>query len=54
MYAVNHGISADNVAEAVGLATAQVQKVFKDITSKRRATRYLHSPPLLVDAVIED
>nr|WP_249811503.1 NAD(+) synthase [Bradyrhizobium sp. 149] len=54
MYAVNHGISADKVAEALGMATAQVQKVFKDITSKRRATRYLHTRPLLVDAVIED
>jgi len=54
MYAVNHGISADNVAESVGVAAAQVQKVFKDITSKRRATRYLHSRPLLVDAVVED
>ncbi|MCP3398633.1 MULTISPECIES: NAD(+) synthase [unclassified Bradyrhizobium] len=54
MYAVDHGISADDVAEAVGLAATQVQKVFKDITSKRRATRYLHTRPLLVDAVIED
>jgi NAD+ synthase len=54
MYALGHGISADDVAEAVGLAEAQVQKVFKDITSKRRATRYLHARPLLVDAVIED
>ncbi|OAF10684.1 NAD(+) synthetase [Bradyrhizobium centrolobii] len=54
MYAVNHGISADAVAEAVGIAATQVQKVFRDINSKRRATRYLHTRPLLVDAVIED
>lgn len=54
MYAVNHGISADEVADAVGMAATQVQKVFKDIASKRRATRYLHARPLLVDAVIED
>jgi NAD+ synthase len=54
MYAVNHGISADEVAEAVGLTAAQVQRVFKDINSKRRATRYLHARPLLVAPVIED
>lgn len=54
MYAVDHGISADEVAEAVGIAATQVQKVYKDIASKRRATRYLHAPPLLVDAVIGD
>lgn len=54
MYAVNQGISADAVAEAVGLTATQVQRVFKDITSKRRATRYLHARPLLVDPVIED
>ncbi|WFU69770.1 NAD(+) synthase [Bradyrhizobium sp. CB2312] len=54
MYAVNHGISADEVADAVGMAATQVQKVFKDIASKRRATRYLHARPLIVDAVIED
>ncbi|MCP3369510.1 NAD(+) synthase [Bradyrhizobium cajani] len=54
LYAVNHGIFADEVAEAVGLTAAQVQKVFNDIISKRRATRYLHTPPLLVDVEIED
>ena len=54
LYAVNHGVSADDVADAVGIPARQVQKVFNDITSKRRATRYLHTPPLLVDAAIED
>ncbi|MBR0695051.1 NAD(+) synthase [Bradyrhizobium lablabi] len=54
MYAVNHGISAEDVAEATCISATQVQRVFKDISSKRRATRYLHARPLLVDAVIED
>ena len=36
-------ISADDVAAVVGLTAAQVQRVFKDIDAKRRATRYLHA-----------
>lgn len=54
MYALNHGISADEVATAAGLTPTQVQRVFNDIKSKRRATRYLHARPLLVSPVIED
>jgi NAD+ synthase len=46
LYGLNHGISADEVAAAAGLTAAQVQKVFKDIDSKRRAARYLHARPL--------
>jgi NAD+ synthase len=51
---VNHGFSADEVAAVVGLTAAQVQRIFKDINTKRRATRYLHARPLLVAPVIED
>ncbi|TIT02338.1 MAG: NAD(+) synthase [Mesorhizobium sp.] len=54
LYGLNHGISADEVAAAAGLTAAQVQKVFKDIDSKRRAARYLHARPLLSAAVGED
>jgi NAD+ synthase len=53
LYGLNHGISADEVAGAAGLTTAQVQKVFKDIDSKRRAARYLHARPLLSAAMSE-
>ncbi|PTE12100.1 NAD(+) synthase [Mesorhizobium helmanticense] len=47
LYGVNHGLSAEEVAAAADLTAVQVQKVFKDIDSKRRAARYLHARPLL-------
>ena len=53
LYAVNHSVSADEVAPVVGLTPAQVERVFKDIDAKRRATRYLHMRPLLIDPVPE-
>jgi NAD+ synthase len=53
LYAANHGVPAHEVAPAVGLTPEQVERVFKDIESKRRATKYLHTRPLLVDAVTE-
>ena len=53
LYAANHRVSADEVAPVVGLTPVQVERVFKDIEAKRRATRYLHMRPLLVDPVTE-
>ncbi|CCV06958.1 NH(3)-dependent NAD(+) synthetase [Mesorhizobium metallidurans STM 2683] len=54
LYGVNHGLSADEVAAAADLTAAQVQKVFKDIDSKRRAARYLHARPMLPASMGED
>lgn len=53
LYAVNNGISANEVAPVVGITPAQVERVFKDIEAKRRAARYLHMRPLLIDPVAE-
>jgi NAD+ synthase len=53
LYALNHGIPAELVAPAVDLTADQVGRVFKDIEAKRRATRYLHLRPLLIDNVAE-
>jgi NAD+ synthase len=53
LYAINHGVCAEEVAPAVGLTPAQVERVFKDIEAKRRATRYLHTRPMLIDPVSE-
>jgi NAD+ synthase len=50
LYALNQGISAAQAAAAVDLTPAQVERVFKDIEAKRRATRYLHAAPLLCAA----
>ncbi len=49
LYALNHGIVAAEAADATGLTAAQVESVWRDIAAKRRATRYLHEAPLLVD-----
>jgi len=53
LYALNHGVPAEEVAPVVGITSAQVERVFKDIQAKRRATRYLHMRPLLVAPVEE-
>ena len=53
LYAHNHQVPAAEAAPAVELSVEQLERVYKDIEAKRRATRYLHFPPLLVDAVSE-
>jgi NAD+ synthase len=50
LYAMNHGVPAEEVAPVVDLTAAQVERVFKDIAAKRRATRYLHLQPVLCAA----
>ena len=54
LYAVDHGVGADEVAAATGLTPEQVDRVFHDIGQKRRTTRYLHLPPQLVEQVLHD
>ncbi|HET7791552.1 MAG TPA: NAD(+) synthase [Gemmatimonadales bacterium] len=49
----NSGRAADEVARDLGLTAAQVERVYRDIDWKRRATQYLHLPPLLVEPVAE-
>jgi NAD+ synthase len=49
LYAHNHDVPAHEVAPVVGLTEEQVMRVSKDIEAKRRATRYLHITPLLVE-----
>jgi NAD+ synthase len=53
LYAHNHALPPESVAGSVGLSPADVARVFHDIEQKRRATRYLHLPPLLVEPVPE-
>lgn len=45
LYAVDHGISALETADALGLRVEQVERVYRDIASKRRVARYLHAAP---------
>jgi NAD+ synthase len=51
LYGKSHGVSAAETAAAVGLTPEQVERVYRDIDAKRRTTRYLHIPPLLVEPV---
>ena len=53
LYGKNHGLSADAVAAAANLNREQVSRVFASIDSKRKATRYLHLKPLLVEEIAE-
>ncbi len=53
LYAKNMGIAAGTVAAAIGLKVQQVKRVFEDIEQKRRATRYLHLPALLIEDICE-
>jgi NAD+ synthase len=51
LYGRNHGVPSSEIAPAIGLTTDQVERVYRDIDQKRRTTRYLHEPPLLVETV---
>jgi NAD+ synthase len=53
LYGRNHDVPAIEVARAADLDVAQVERVYRDIDAKRRATRYLHMQPLLVEPVRE-
>jgi NAD+ synthase len=49
LYGRNHEIAAAEMATMTGLTAEQVERVYRLIDSKRKATRYLHMQPLLVD-----
>lgn len=51
LWAHDRGVSPEECAPVVGLTPEQVARVYKDVEAKRRATRYLHTPPLLVEPV---
>jgi NAD+ synthase len=53
LYALNHGYSAEELAPVIGVTVQQAANVFRDIEAKRRATRYMHLKPVLVEAVTE-
>jgi NAD+ synthase len=51
LYGLNEGVPAGAVARAAGLTPEQVEWAYRDLEGKRRTTRYLHEPPLLVESV---
>jgi NAD+ synthase len=44
-------VPARQAGRALGLAPEQVERVYRDIVSKRRTTRQLHQPALLLEEV---
>lgn len=53
LYAMNSDLPPASVADAVGLSIEQVERIFHDIETKRRATAYLQMPPRLLGPVPE-
>lgn len=53
LWALNNGRSAAELGAALKISEAQAAHVFKDIEAKRRATRYMHLKPVLVEPVSE-
>jgi NAD+ synthase len=45
-YGQEHNVPLEDVAQALGLATVQVQRAFNDFTRKQRTTEYLRMEPL--------
>jgi NAD+ synthase len=53
LWARNHQVAPDALAEVLGIAPDHAQRIYEDIEAKRRATRYLHQAPVLIDDVAE-
>ena len=53
LYGLNNGVALSEVARETGLEPDQVDRVFRDINNKRKATKYLHMKPLLIEDVPE-
>jgi NAD+ synthase len=54
LYGLNHGVAAAAVAATAGLQPVQVERIYNDITAKRRVAEYLHAPPVLMDDAPSD
>lgn len=53
LYGRNHGLPPAAIADMSGLTEATVEATYASIDRKRRATAYLHLPPLTVDDIPE-
>jgi NAD+ synthase len=51
LFAKNHNHPPESVAPIIGLSVEQVERVYRDIDTKRAATRYLHAAPQLVEEI---
>ena len=48
LWALEHGVPAPALAQALGVDVATAGAIYDDIANKRRTTRYLHEAPILV------
>ena len=53
LYALNHGFPAAALASTLGIDETKAKAIYDDIANKRRTTRYMHLPPVLVADVPE-
>lgn len=53
LYGLNHNLPIEQVARAAHMSEAQVNQVYQEIRSKRRATATMHSPPLTAREIPE-
>jgi NAD+ synthase len=53
LWALNHEYAPEQLAAVLGISAERAKHVYDDILSKRRATRYLHRRPLLLDPIAE-
>ncbi|WP_075957845.1 NAD(+) synthase [Ornithinimicrobium sp. CNJ-824] len=51
LYARDHDVPPAELAQALDLDVPAVERVLRDIDQKRRSTRYLHQPPVLVEEI---
>ena len=51
LYAYTHGVDTAEAAKVMDIDISQVEWIYRDIETKRRTTRYMHLPPLLVEEV---
>jgi NAD+ synthase len=49
LWALNAGRPAAELAAALGVSEQRASAIYADIETKRRTTRYLHQPPVLMD-----
>jgi NAD+ synthase len=49
LWAYEHGRAAGELAMALGIGAEQAVNVYRDIESKRRAAKYLHLQPVLIE-----
>lgn len=53
LWAYNHNRKPAELAASIGISEEEARHVYSDIEAKRRGTRYMHLPPVLIEAVTE-